>query len=624
MSEALSALLSELRENLEKVWLALPLPGAVEAKQWTARAMAQLDDYVLPRLGAIEAPLLAVVGGSTGAGKSTLVNSLLGMTVTVPGVIRPTTRTPVLVHHPSDGAWFNSHIILPGFARYRGPAETLRAVQTVACSQVPAGLALLDAPDVDSVDVNNRALAVQLLAAADMWLFVTSAARYADAVPWEHLTQAAERSTAVAVIVDRVPPAALSIVPEHLAQMMTERGLGDAALFAVPETVADARGILPPAAVAPIRSWLEYLASSRVARAQVVMRTLDGAVASIESGLAQVANQITAQDAALKGLRDDAEAIFDAAKQLAKARSSDGSMLRGEVMARWQDFVGTGNFMRAAENQAGRLRDRITRAVVGSREKAQDVKVAVQFGLEALVVEAGEAALERVKSSWEANPAGRHLIEWAKVDIGLPAREFVAEAEAAMRLWQQDVVAIVTTEGATKRTRARLAALGVNIAGVSLMLLAFAHTAGLAGAELGIAGGTAIVAQKILELIFGDEAIRRLAAIAEEKLTGRIDEVLDAQLQRLYALTLDHFPVEVVKPETLRSLAQELEGARAWQMARLEELATYDREFVDDQTWDDPFAELSALAGETTTHYDNLGPTSTDAEMGLPEFFEEG
>jgi hypothetical protein len=49
---------------------------------------------------------------------------------------------------------------------------------------IPAGLALLDAPDIDSVVVENRQLAAQLLAAADLWLFVTSAARYADAVPW--------------------------------------------------------------------------------------------------------------------------------------------------------------------------------------------------------------------------------------------------------------------------------------------------------------------------------------------------------------------------------------------------------------------------------------------------------
>ncbi len=53
----------------------------------------------------------------------------------------------------------------------------------------------------------NRSLAAQLLAAADLWLFVTSAARYADQVPWGFLKQAADRSAAVAIVLDRTPPA---------------------------------------------------------------------------------------------------------------------------------------------------------------------------------------------------------------------------------------------------------------------------------------------------------------------------------------------------------------------------------------------------------------------------------
>ena len=42
-----------------------------------------------------------VVGGSTGAGKSTLVNTLVGAEVSTAGVLRPTTRAPVLACHPS-------------------------------------------------------------------------------------------------------------------------------------------------------------------------------------------------------------------------------------------------------------------------------------------------------------------------------------------------------------------------------------------------------------------------------------------------------------------------------------------------------------------------------------------
>ena len=96
---------------------------------------------------------------------------------------------------------------------------------------VPAGLAILDAPDIDSVEERNRTLAAQLLAAADLWLFVTSAARYADQVPWEFLRKAAERSAAVAIVLDRTPPEAVETVSTHLARMLAvPRAQGLAAL----------------------------------------------------------------------------------------------------------------------------------------------------------------------------------------------------------------------------------------------------------------------------------------------------------------------------------------------------------------------------------------------------------
>jgi septin family protein len=148
----------------------------------------QVDDYLLPRLQRLDAPLLVVVGGSTGAGKSTLVNSLVRRQVSRSGVLRPTTRAPVLVHSPVDAHWFTDQRVLPGLARVTGEEEELSpdlpitTVRLVADDALPSGLAILDAPDVDSVVDSNRQLAAQLLAAADLWLFVTTAARYADAV----------------------------------------------------------------------------------------------------------------------------------------------------------------------------------------------------------------------------------------------------------------------------------------------------------------------------------------------------------------------------------------------------------------------------------------------------------
>src|SRR5690349_18701746 len=107
---------------------------------------------------------------------------------------------------------------MPDLVRVRQPTNDPTALALVQAYTVPEGLAILDAPDVDSVEQSNRALATQLLAAADLWIFVTSAARYADQVPWEFLRQAAERSAAVAIVLDRTPPDAVDTVAAHLAR----------------------------------------------------------------------------------------------------------------------------------------------------------------------------------------------------------------------------------------------------------------------------------------------------------------------------------------------------------------------------------------------------------------------
>src|SRR3712207_4929111 len=112
--------LTALRDALRELELGLALPGIEGARGARDELVGQVDDYLLPRLRQMDAPLLMVVGGSTGAGKSTLVNSLVGSAVSTAGVLRPTTRAPVLVCHPGDVGWFEDDRILPGLPRTTG------------------------------------------------------------------------------------------------------------------------------------------------------------------------------------------------------------------------------------------------------------------------------------------------------------------------------------------------------------------------------------------------------------------------------------------------------------------------------------------------------------------------
>ena len=557
----LAASLVRLRDALAGVRLPLELPDSVSALERARGFVAQLDDYVLPRLDRLDAPLLAVIGGSTGAGKSTLVNSLLGRVVTAPGVIRPTTRSPVLVHHPDDAEWFASDKILPGLARSTKTAHDARTLQVVPEPTLPRGLAILDAPDVDSVVAENRALAAQLLAAADLWLFVTTAARYADAVPWDYLRSAAERHAVVAVVLDRVPPAAIGEVPAHLGQMMSQRGLGSSPLFAVPETQVDDTGLLPNAAVSPIRDWLAELAADAVSRNRVVLQTLDGAIGALAAGTPAVAEAVDAQAASLATLREDAEKSFAEAVRTVAVQTADGTLLRGEVLARWHDFVGTGEFFRAVEQKIGWLRDRFMAVIKGEPKQAIDMKVAVESGMEVLIREEGEAAAGRVESAWQAHPAGRQLLANTKDDLSRASRDYPLAAANAVRAWQGDVLELVSREGAAKKSAARFWALGVNGVGVALMVLVFSQTGGLIGAEVGVAGGTAVLAQRVLEAIFGEDAVRRLAKQAKGDLDARVEAVMATELGR-YLAALDAVGFAPDQAGEVRAALAEVNEAR--------------------------------------------------------------
>ena len=553
--------LIRLHDALQQVQLPLDLPGMDEHRGTRREMLDQLEDYVIPRVTTLEAPLLAVVGGSTGAGKSTLVNSLVGHKVTQPGVLRPTTRSPVLVHHPDDAPWFGQDRLLPDLERVSFATNDPDALQLVPSDSVPQGLAILDAPDVDSVEERNRVLAAQLLAAADLWLFVTSAARYADQVPWDFLRQAAERSTAVAIVLDRTPEEAVQTVSTHLARMLASRGLKDSPLFIVREGPVDDDGLLPADYVAEVRAWLRSLAEDSTARGAVVLQTLDGAVRTLTMRSFPVADAAADQGVTVVRLREDATKAYDDAVAAVVAATADGTLLRGEVLARWQEFVGTGELLKGLETKVGRIRDRLVNTVKGRPQQAERVTVAVESGLELLILEHAEAAAERAEASWQQLAAGQGLLRDAGPELGRASRDLRRRAEKSVREWQADVLEMVRTQGADKRSTARFLAFGVNGLAVALMVVVFSYSGGLIGAEVGIAGGSAVLGQKLLEAVFGDQAVRSLAQRAKRSLEARVQELLEAERAR-YTDLLDSLGLDPEAPEALRRASRRVEDAR--------------------------------------------------------------
>jgi energy-coupling factor transporter ATP-binding protein EcfA2 len=531
---ALPTALRQLSTALRSPGLALAVPGAEEARRVRTELVAQIDDYLVPRLEQMEAPLLMVVGGSTGAGKSTLVNSLVGAPVSASGVLRPTTRAPVLVCHPDDLPWFQDDRVLPDMPRTIGGAAAPNGLQLVPTEALKPGLALLDAPDIDSVVEANRLLSRQLLAAADAWLFVTTAARYADAVPWELLQAARERGTALSLVLNRVPSGAGQEISRHLVEMLEGRGLPGTELLAVEETtLSDDR--IPEAELAPVRAWLDGLGADAGARGALVRRTLTGALESLPARVQTVLATLAEQEAAAAQLDGDVDRAYRHGCEEIDRAVQSGSLLRAEVLARWHDVVGTGEFMRALETRIGWLRDRVRAAVTGGGAPDRELRSAVESSVDALVHAASDRAAEDAAGSWEGRPAGRGLLEGERrLDAASP--DLLARTREEVRGWQGFVFDLVREEGADKRTSARLASLGVNGAGLTVMLAVFLQTGGLTGAEVAVAGGTSAVGQKVLEAIFGDQAVRTLAAKAREDLLERSRGLLDTEAARFRAV----------------------------------------------------------------------------------------
>ena len=553
--------LRALRDTAAATALELDLPGVDRARHDRAELVHQLDDYVLPRLERLDAPLLTVVGGSTGAGKSTVVNSLVGSPVSPSGVLRPTTRSPVLVCHPDDAAWFSDTRVLPDLTRTSGAGTDHATLQLVPSTSLVPGLAFLDAPDIDSVVAANRRLAGQLLAAADLWLFVTTAARYADAVPWDVLETAASRGTALAVLLDRVPPGAGRDIAAHLHEMLVAHGLGGAPLFVVPETVLH-DGLLPDEAVAPLRRWFDDLARDAAGRAAVIRRTLDGALDSLRPRTAALAQHTRAQADAAARLRADVRAAYASALTEVDDGMRDGALLRGEVLARWQEFVGTGELLRTLQDRVGRWRDRLTAAVTGRPPPGGDLTVALESGVALLVHSAADRAAESAAASWRSTAAGTGLLRTAPERLDRVSPAFREDAERTVRDWQGAVLDLVRREGGERRTTARAAAFSVNATGLLVMVAVFATTSVLAPPiEVAVAGGTTVLSQKVLEAVFGDQAVRALAGRAREDLLDRVALLLGREEDR-FATVLDGWATRPEDTAALERAAAAVEGAR--------------------------------------------------------------
>jgi energy-coupling factor transporter ATP-binding protein EcfA2 len=592
-----SALLG-LRSPIVTVPLILEAPGVQEARAERRKLLSQIDDYLLPRLRQSGAPILVALVGSTGAGKSTLMNSLVGMQVSATGIRRPTTNSPVLACHPSDAHWFAENVFLPTLPRVRQQGLAMPGrdgLLVLAASEgMPRGIALLDTPDIDSVVQAHREFAHQFLDASDLWLFMTSARRYADAAVWELLQDGRDRGAALGVVLSRVPPAAASQVTAHFDAMLEANGLTDMERFVIAETVVtDAH--LPAEVAAPVRRWLEDTAARDDRRVAVLTQTMSGVLDSFRTRIPVLADQAEMQLTLSAQLREAVDMAYSAALADLDEVSGNGSLLSGEVLARWRDFAGTGDLLRTLQVRKGKMSaSRSKKRAIPVR--AQALKVALRSSLESLVASIADRAAEDAAAAWQRDPAGAELLAevarataaggangsggaqagmTAGAAAGWPqatpaaSRDGIApmarsspdltrRSARAISAWQDHVIHLVQAENVTKRSIARV----VTFNDESLALVLTVGVLGYGAGDVTVSEGTGAVPQRLLTSLFGAGLLRDIGARARHDLHDRISLLFAEEMLRFTAIIDSAGVPDETAATRLHEASYSLEAAR--------------------------------------------------------------
>jgi hypothetical protein len=606
----LEATLLNLRKRIAAVPLVFDIAGADEVTAERAKLLSQIDDYLLPRVRQSAAPLLVALVGSTGAGKSTLVNSVVGTQVSLTGVRRPTTNSPVLACHPDDIHWFAENMFLPTLPRVRqeGLARPGRdGLLVLAASEgMTKGIALLDTPDIDSVVRAHYDFAYQFLDASDLWLFMTSASRYADAPVWELLQHARERGAALGVVLSRVPPNHRTELVAHFNAMLDANGIQADHRFVIPETgIVD--GYLPDDIFQPIRDWLNETAKQSDRRVAVLSQTMAGMLDTFKTRVPRLAAHVDAQVVLGTRLRREAENAYATALAEFDAGTHSGRLLAGEVLARWQDYAASGDLGAALHGKRG-----VTAIRRGGKRARTDAAVsrhaaleaALRAALQALVVSVADRAAEQVARVWRDNPGGTALLDAAeevRVRDERATREFesafgtaaedqpggqaVSEAtpkqgsydrsspdlplrvSRAVSAWQDQLMRLVQSD-VTRRPGGGAAR---DIATVSMVtLVAMLGAPSPVGAfvppprETAREGkdGIGAVPREVLASIVGNSESEHVLARARHDLRQRIGLLLDEELLRFGEVINEAGQVDAVAAVRLYQAEYSLEAAR--------------------------------------------------------------
>lgn len=333
----LQAALEALANRLEGFRFWLPGPEHEGKEQERVELVRSIRRYLLPRLSDPQAPVVAVLVGPSGSGKSVLLNSLAGRLASEPGPLRPTTRAPVVLANPGHGGRYQRAFAT---AAGSGPVVTVESDDPLVGS-----LTIVDSPDFVSVYPDGRKAGEEVLAAADLCVFVASALRYADAAAWAFLDQVRSRGVPILFVMNRLPPqperrqALLADYADLLAKRELLLAPDTSLIFGIDEQPIDPdSGSLPATAVASIRRELALIGDDAL-RHQVVRQSTEGAVAEVIERTETVAAMVEGDRAKVARLIEAAAGAYSRQAREAEEEIKEGRLIHLGERRRSEDVL---------------------------------------------------------------------------------------------------------------------------------------------------------------------------------------------------------------------------------------------------------------------------------------------
>jgi len=319
----------------------IPLAATLGVADPAASAWhGQLFGKLVPQLA--RPPVLVVaVGGGTNTGKSLVVNSIAGAAVSRSTPEAARTRHPLASLPAGMAATDDIGGLFPGFvprrwesdadpitaSRLPGEAEDILVWKEDTTGRQPAGVVLLDTPDIDGTLRDNWHRAELVRNAADVIVAVLTQQKYNDAAVRDFFRPAATAGKTLIVVFNMVDwPRQRERIAGWLATFRAETGSDPIAVYAAPydRAAADRNAIsfhpLPECTSGDDRTAPEHLTGTEVIAAlaagdidRIKLKALSGALAVVLDPVAGVEGWLEAYSASARAWQASRQRLADAA-----------------------------------------------------------------------------------------------------------------------------------------------------------------------------------------------------------------------------------------------------------------------------------------------------------------------